>query len=55
MSNFTCTLVCVYLPNDNFANIIFHDMHDTLNTFEAFISSLNGNCIIIGGDYNVDF
>ena len=30
-------------------------MHDTLYTLEAFISSLNVDRIIIGGDYNVEF
>ena len=30
-------------------------MHDTLNTFEAYINSLDIVCITIGGDYNVDF
>ena len=30
-------------------------MHDTLNTLEAFVSSLNVDCIIIGDDYNVNF
>ena len=44
-----------FLPTDNYANIISDDIHDTLNTLEAFISSLNVDCIIIGGDYNVDF
>ena len=30
-------------------------MHDTPNALETFISSLNVDFIIIGGDYNIDF
>ena len=30
-------------------------MRDTLDSLEAFIYALNVDCILIGGDYNVDF
>ena len=42
-------------PDDNYANIISDDMQDTKNTLEAFISSLNVDCVNIGGDIMLTF
>ena len=55
LEKFTCAIICVYLPNDNYSNVVSDEMRDTLDSLEAFICALNVDCILLGGDYNVDF
>ena len=49
LDNFTCAIICVYLHDDNYSNVISDEMRDTLDSLEAFIYALNVDCILIGG------
>ena len=55
MGEFTCALICLYLPIDNYSTTATTDLNDTLDLLETFIFSLDVDCVIIGGDCNVDF
>ena len=54
MSEFTCALICVYLPIDNYSTTATTDLNNMLDLLETFIFSLDVDCVIIGGDCYVD-
>ena len=55
VSNMTCILIYVYLPNDNFSSIPSDNLSDTINELETFMHSFNDVHFILGGDLNTDF
>ena len=46
-----CVFVCVYMPTDNHTNSVNEELHDTLDEIDTFISSLNVDVILFGGDF----
>ena len=53
--HFTCVLICVYFPTDNFSNYATDELSNVLDELDIFIRTLDADCIIIGGDLNTDF
>ena len=53
---FNCAIICIYLPNSNYSSSVVDDnFSDTLHELETFIYSLGVDCIMLAGDFNVDF
>ena len=54
-SHFTCVLICVSFPSDNFSNYATDELSNVSDELDIFIHTLDADCIIIGGDLHTDF
>ena len=53
--HFTCVLICVYFPTNNFSNYATDELSNVLDELDIFIHTLDTDCIITDGDFNTDF
>ena len=53
--HFTCVLICVYFPTDNFSNYAIDELSNVLDELDIFIHTLDADCILFGGDLNTEF